>query len=224
MSELTFLYITQTAAGLPRIYECLRKKEHVILSYRDKTPDTHIFFPKSTWTTGRNALREYIIDLEKHYDYYIFLDEDVVFDGYSQEDGFNKLEELVTTYRPKIATPHYVNWEFNRLLHSASAQTTVWYDGIMNIFSRETLISTDIFPYVDRFDPICWWTSQYIMIILCSIYNKDIIMFNDLKIKNTLSSPYPRGNNGLELAKEYVFKIMGKDGELEWDKKVIYRL
>ena len=30
-----------------------------------------------------------------------------------------------------------------------------------------------IFPYVTKFDSRNWWMSQYIMIILCSIYKKD---------------------------------------------------
>ena len=224
MSPMSFLYITQAASGLPTIYECLRKKEFVLLSYKNNTPDTHVFLPKSTWTTGRNALREYVLGLEKQYDYYVFMDQDVVFDGYSQEDGFNKLEELVNIHRPHIATPHYLNWEFNQLIPGAEAQSTIWYDGLCNIFSRDSLMSSDIFPYVDLFDNTCWWSSQYIMIILCSINNKDIIMFNNLKICNTSSTEYPRGNNGLELAKEYVFNTLGKQGKLQWDKKILKRL
>jgi hypothetical protein len=224
MSSLSFLYITQTAAGLPRIYECLRQKEFVLLSYKEKTPDTHIFLPKSTWTTGRNALREYAMGLEKQYDYYVFLDADVVFDGYSQADGFNKLEELVNTYRPAIAIPQYKHWEFNKIIQGAEVQTTIWYDGICNVFSRDSLISSEIFPYVDQFDSSCWWTSQLIMIILCSISNKEIIMFNNLIVVNTSSTEYPRGSNWIELGKDYVFNTLGKHGELVWDKKDLRRV
>jgi hypothetical protein len=220
MSSLSFLYITQTAAGLPRIYECLRQKEFVLLSYKEKTPDTHVFLPKSTWTTGRNALREYVMSLEKQYDYYVFLDEDVVFDGYSQADGFNKLEELVNTYRPAIANPNLFNY-YNNIIKGAEAQTTTWYDGMCNVFSREKLWSSDIFPYVSTYDSQSWWTSQYIMIILCSIYHIDVVLFSTLKVKNTMNSQYARGTSCFPDAEKYVFSLIDTTkypDYKEWDK------
>ena len=205
MSSLSFLYIAQTATVLPSIYDCLRKKEFILLSYKESTPDTKIFLPKSTWTTGRNALREYIIGLEKKYDYYVFLDEDMVFSEYSQEEGFNKLEELVDKYRPTIANPNFVEYYKKNIIHGVEAQTTVWYDGMCNIFSKDTLFSNKIFPYIDKFDNQSWWTSQYIMIILCSIYKLDIVLFNNLKIINTNHNYYPNGISCFKDAEQYVF-------------------
>ena len=226
MSSLTFLYITQTAAGLPRIYECLRQKEFVLLSYKEKTSDTHIFLPKSTWTTGRNALREYVMGLEKQYDYYVFLDEDVVFDGYSQQDGFNKLEELVTKYRPSIANPNYSSY-YNNIIGGAEAQTTTWYDGMCNVFSRELLWSAAIFPYNSKYDNHSWWTSQYIMIILCSIYRIEVVLFSTLKVINANHSNYVSGSACFPDAEKYVFGIIDTTkypDYKDWDRVVARNL
>ena len=73
------LYLIQARAGLPQIYECLRTRSFLLLSYKEETPDTTIFAPTSTWNVGRNLLREHVISQNLIFDYYVFLDEDVVF-------------------------------------------------------------------------------------------------------------------------------------------------
>ena len=75
----TALYLIQARAGLPQIYECLRTRSFLLLSYKEETPDTTIFAPTSTWNVGRNLLREHVISQNLIFDYYVFLDEDVVF-------------------------------------------------------------------------------------------------------------------------------------------------
>jgi FkbM family methyltransferase len=201
-----FLYIIQTSSKLPDIYECLRKRNFILLSFKENTPDTTIFYPNSTWTTGRNKLREYVLNLKQQYNYYILLDEDVVFSDYSQEEGFNIFEELILKYNASVANPNfdgYYTETCNGLL-PVEAQTTIWYDGMCNAFSREIFLSNIIFPYVDVFDNNSWWMSQYIMIILSSIYKKDVIVFNNLKVKNILHASYPK-ENIFKIAEEYVF-------------------
>lgn len=201
-----FLYIIQSASKLPDIYDCLRNQDYILLSFKETTPDTTIFYPGSTWTTGRNKLREHILNLKKKYDYYIFLDEDVVFNGYSQEDGFNKFEELLIKYKPYIANPNFVGYytKYNGNL-KGEAQNTIWFDGMCNAFSKEAFFSNIIFPYVDIFDSSSWWMSQYIMIILCSLYNKEVILFPELKIYNICHSAYPQ-NNVFKETEQYVLK------------------
>jgi hypothetical protein len=215
-----FLYIIQSASKLPDIYECLRTRDFILLSFKENTPDTTIFFPGSTWTTGRNKLREYILNLKLQYDYYIFLDEDVVFSNYSQENGFNKFEELITKYKPFIANPNLDTYYHKYILPSVEGQTTIWFDGMCNAFSNEAFFSNIIFPYVDVFDNKSLWISQYIMIILCSLYDKEVVLFPDLKILNTIHNPYPKIDVFKE-AEEYVFnnKNLIKNFDFNWDKK-----
>jgi hypothetical protein len=214
-----YLYIIQTSSKLPEIYHCLRSREFVLLSFKENTPDTTIFYPQSTWTTGRNKLREYILTMKKQYDYYIFLDEDVVFSQYSQKDGFNKFEELIQIYKPYIANPNYDGYYTN---HNGNllgeAQTTIWFDGMCNAFSKEAFFSNIIFPYIDIFDSKSWWVSQYIMIILCSIHNKEVVLFNHLKVTNEIHSEYPKLDVFKE-AEEFVFTILMKNCNSNWNKK-----
>jgi FkbM family methyltransferase len=206
--EVKFLYIIQTSTKLPDIYECLRKRNVVLLSFKENTPDTTIFYPNSTWTTGRNKLREYVLNLKEKYDYYIFLDEDVLFTDYSQENGFNKLEELIIKYKPYIANPnldnYYTHHTYGNNIPLGESQTTTWFDGMCNAFSKEAFFSNVLFPYIDIFDNKSWWMSQYIMIILCSIYKKEVVVFNNLKVTNEIHSAYPKEDVFKE-TEQYVF-------------------
>ena len=200
-----YLYIIQSTAGLPDVYNCLKTRDYILLSFKENTPDTTIFFPGSTWTTGRNRLREHILNLKQKYDYYIFLDNDVVFSEFSQEDGFNKFEELLVKYKPYIANPNFDGYYTETgIVLPVEAQTTIWFDGMCNAFSKEAFFSNIIFPYIDYFDKESWWMSQYVMIILCSLYNKEIILFPNLKVDNLIHSCYPK-NDVFKQTETYVF-------------------
>jgi hypothetical protein len=156
IDKKTSLYIVQAQSKLPDIYNCLRSRDFILLSYKENTSDTTIFYPKSTWTSGRNKLREYVLTLTKKYDYYIFLDEDITFSGYSQEDGFNHFEKMIALYNPFIATPnygnYYIHYTYNNELPLGEAQTTIWFDSMCNAFSKEAFFSDIIFPYIDIYD------------------------------------------------------------------------
>lgn len=187
-----FLYIIQSASKLPAIYDCLRTRDFILLSYKENTSDTTIFYPGSTWTTGRNKLREHILDFKIKYDYYIFLDEDVEFVGCSQEEGFNKFEGLIMKYKPFVANPNVKPYYDEMIISpSVEAQTVIWYDGMCNAFSQEAFFSNILFPYVDIFDNRSWWMSQFVMIMLCSIYKKEVILFPEFMIYNLNHSSYP---------------------------------
>ena len=215
-----FLYIIQTATKFPEIYKCLKNRNYILLSFKENTPDTTIFYPNSTWTTGRNRLREYILNMKQKYDYYIFLDEDVVFNDYSQEDGFNKFEELLIKYNPFIANPNFDGYYTTTgNILQGDAQTTIWFDGMCNAFSKEAFFSNIIFPYVDIFDSKSWWMSQYIMIILCSVYKKEVVLFPNLKVHNIIHSNYPK-NNVFKETEQYVFdNLIPHSFDKNWDKK-----
>lgn len=223
MNNITYLYIIQSATKLPDIYECLRDRNFLLLSFKENTSDTTIFFPKSTWATGRNRLRQYILNMKTVYDYYIFMDSDVVFANYSQVDGFNRFEELIAKYRPYVANPiweHY--YKETEVVLPVEAQTTIWFDGKCNSFSRDALYSNIIFPYMDIFDSRSWRMSQYAMMILCSIYNKEVILFPQIKILNTVHSEYPKSNIMTEVEK-YIYNNFNDNSinksPLKWDKK-----
>jgi hypothetical protein len=226
IEDKKYLYIIQSTSGLPDIYNCLKTRDYILLSFKENTQDTTIFFPGSTWTTGRNKLREHILNLKQKYDYYIFLDEDVVFSNCSQEDGFNKFEELITKYKPFIANPNFDGYYTSSgIILPSEAQTTIWFDGMCNAFSQEAFFSNIIFPYVDKFDSQSWWMSQYVMIILCSLYNKEVVLFPNLKVINIIHSAYPK-NDVFKIVEQYVLNDLinttqlNKINDINWDKKV----
>ena len=229
IEDKKYLYIIQSPSKLPDIYDCLKNRDYINLSFKENTPDTTIFYPGSTWTTGRNKLREHILSLKQKYDYYIFLDEDVVFTHYSQEDGFNKFEELLTKYNPYIANPNFDGYyTITNGLFKREAQNTVWFDGMCNAFSKEAFFSNTIFPYVDKFESKSWWMSQYVMIILCSLHQKEVLVFPELKVHNICHSDYPKMDVFKETEK-YVFdnliddiksSSVDKIVDLNWDLKV----
>lgn len=213
-----FFYMIQTSGSFPDILSCLKHKDHALLSYKENTADTTIFFPKSTWTTGRNKLREYAMALKEKYDYYIFLDEDVLFDGIPQEVGFFRFEQLLMEHSPYIGNPLLRGYGEYKPIEGCEVQTTVWYDGIFNAFSHEAFFSSSIFPYISKYDNDSWWTSQYIMILLCSAQNKDVYLFNNLAIINANHTSYPRGFHIFKTAEKDVFEtILMKPVNSDWD-------
>ncbi len=74
----TVLYLIQSSAGLPKIYECLKTRSYLLLSYKEDTSDTTIYAPDTTFAEGRNRLYQYVKDNNLLYDYYVFMDEDIV--------------------------------------------------------------------------------------------------------------------------------------------------
>jgi len=206
----------------------LKNKNIIVLSYKKETEDTTIFFPNSTWTTGRNKLREHALSLDEHYDYYIYLDEDIIFKGLTQEEGFKHFEHLLDVYKPLIGSPQMENrgWynSHGNLIEDAEAQSVVCFDGIMNAYSSQIFLENTILPYDNHFDQTNWWGSQIMTWIKCNYYYRDkVILFPQLKIRNTCSSDYPQEvDNSLSnldyenFTDEYLYYKMGWDKSFNW--------
>lgn len=219
MNSPTFLYLVQTPGKIPEIYDYLKSKKIVLLSFKENTEETDIFFPGSTWTTGRNKLREHVISKNMVFDYYIFLDDDVQFEEMSQEEGFNKFEEMVNIYKPEICVPKLQLFYDNLFDNNInSTVTTIFYDAIYSCFSHKMLLNNIIFPYDDTFDKNSWWISQYILFMLCSLLNIDILLFRNINISNTQHNEYPRSMEKSNEAQEHVFKKLS-DLNIQFDKK-----
>ena len=202
-NNLNCLYMLQTKSDIPELLSFIKNRDYILLSYKENTPNTTIFYPNSTWTSGRNKIREHVLKLEKKYDYYIFLDEDIKFKEYNQEDGFNYFEKLLGIYQPKIATPNYYNNQTD-LYYLSNVSSTIWHDPMYIAYNFDEFNCNKIFPYTEIFDSRSWPISQYIMTILCSNYKKQIVVFNNLKIKNEIHSKYPTQPIEKEV-EEYVY-------------------
>lgn len=204
------LYLVQAKIDMPSDYSYISSKEYVLLSYKKRSKQTNIFFPNSTWTTGRNALRNYVIKNNLIYDYYIFLDEDVLFKNYENKKGFKKFENMVFKYKPFIANPFYEYYPFypesthpesplkfksKKILKEKEILEEGNFDGIYNCFSKESFFCNKIFPYEKKFDEQSWHMSQKIMIERCKHYYKNKICLFNLKIINSTHSDYPRSKS-----------------------------
>tara|TARA_Y100000816_G_scaffold95738_1_gene66464 strand:- start:1957 stop:2712 length:756 start_codon:yes stop_codon:yes gene_type:complete len=203
---LKFLYCVQTKAGLSSNYEAIFSGRNVLLlSYRNESEKTNIFYPNSTWTTGRNKMFEYIKENNLDYDYYVFCDDDLSFNL----DSIKKFEESANLLRnyPILYPRHWgysttdireipswevgqysgkgmenLNWEY---------QTVDWFDGACNAFSKESLYK--LLPYETTYDNINWHMSQLMMILKANyFYRNKIVQMNKVYIKNTGHSMYPK--------------------------------
>ena len=121
----TVLYLIQAKVGLPDIYQCLRKRSWLLLSYRDKTSDTTIHAPNTTWAQGRNKLYQYVREQNLLYDYYVFLDEDLV---------FAKMDPTIAYSMkiPQMLGRQYHNFFTARHLHGLKRDLTDQAEGFTN--------------------------------------------------------------------------------------------
>jgi FkbM family methyltransferase len=100
------------------------------------------------------------------------------------------------------------------IIPSVEAHTTTWFDGMCNAFSKEAFFSKQIFPYMDAFDSKSWWASQYAMIILCSVYDKEVLLFPGLKVNNINHSEYPKNEFAKE-TEEYIYNNLISISQLD---------
>lgn len=226
----TALFLIQAKAGLPRIYRCLKNKPHVLLSYRQETADTAIYAPGTTWTSGRNRLIEHVRANRLQYDWYVFLDEDVVFAGMSQKAGFRMFLSILSVVDHPVVTVakgDYNRWCNQKRLDGIvpvamckkgvenqkwELQTVDWFDGLFNAFSREAFFDGRLLPYEEKFDDRSWWASQFIMILRANHCHRDrIVQCNKICVRNTQYSDYPRNFEAFGPACRHVLDQFGVD-------------
>lgn len=226
----TALFLIQAKAGLPRIYRCLKNKPHLLLSYRQETADTAIYAPDTTWTSGRNKLIEHVKANRLQYDWYVFLDEDVVFAGMSQKAGFGMFLSILSVVDHPIVTA--AKGDYNRRCNQErldgivpaamckkgvenprwALQTVDWFDGLFNAFSREAFFNERLLPYEEKFDGQSWWASQFITILRANhIYRNRIVQCNKICVRNTQYSDYPRNFDAFGPACRDVLDQFGVD-------------
>ena len=226
----TVLFLIQARAELPGIYRCLKARPHVLLSYRRQTADTAIYAPDSTWTSGRNKLIEHVKASRLRYDWYVFLDEDVVFAGLSQRAGFETFLSILSVIDHPIVT--IAKGDYNRRNNQErltgivpesmckkgvenprwELQTVDWFDGLFNAYSREAFFDERLLPYEEKFDRESWWASQFITILRANhFYRNRIVQCNNLIARNTQYSDYPRGFKAFGPACRHALAGLGVD-------------
>lgn len=203
-------YLTQCKCSLPTNYSCLKSRDHLILSYKSNTSQTDIYYPNSTWTTGRNKLFE--IAIQKEYDYYVFLDEDLNL----TEEILQKFENILNELDHPIIVPNMWGYntrksnydiKYNRkglMNDSFKMQTVDWFDGAFNAFNKNSI--QQLLPYESEYDVQSWWYSQLLLIIKSNfLFKNQIVQINEINITNQLHSSYPTNmNNVKQICNKYI--------------------
>lgn len=232
--EKKILYLLQCMSSIPKHYDWLKERCKIVLSYKYETTETDIYFPCSTWTSGRNKLFE---EAMKHqiYDYYVFLDDDLDI-SYTTINNFElQLNNLPLDY--PIITPNTWNYnkrisgykiDYNRKgLHNDmfKIQTVDWFDGAFNAFHKDTI--QQLLPYIDAYDSKSWYYSQLLLILKSNFFFKNkLIQLNSIYLNNLNHSQYPKNMNDVEtIVKDYInkngFEKLSMSNAIEIDEKII---
>lgn len=161
-----------------------------------------IFEPHTTWTQGRNLLREYVLRLEEEqgwrFDYWIFADGDVALyhDGSKMgalgqlpDNPFRAFETLLERWEPAVAWPCMYP-----PARARPVETCENFDACFNAIRRE--VAQVLLPYVEDFDNESWYYSQWFFWNLCLLLLPGYcIGFNVLQTRNDDHASYPRAMN-----------------------------
>lgn len=199
----SFLYLLHGAHDHIQKYNYLGEREHsdLLKSTWDQEIEGAYFFPKATWAEGRNGLYAKIKQIEKTYDYYIFIDDDVVF----KLGDFSEFERQLSRLSPAVATPVFVpkstctvlglGRSFNsNFFHKLwNYQVCTLADAQMMAFHKDVIADNILFPLKSKFDPVSWWfTSSTQQILMHTIYKENVLQINSVAVVNELHRKYPK--------------------------------
>lgn len=221
-----FLYLVQSAAQLPAHYEALQsaQSDRIILTWKEEVEGA-IYFPKSTWTQGRNRLLQEALE-QPDYLYYIFLDDDVVF----EKGDWRTFEDSLLKYEPAIATPYYPEYKVAAVLNDldVEAHTCRYFDAMFNAFHRDLIKDGLVLPYCGKFDAESWWYSQWFVVQLAALfYSKYTLQINSVWINNTKHGEYPQADEYKKVQKWFEREVLkpksvGGLTHILWNK-ILYR-
>ncbi|XP_013414186.1 uncharacterized protein LOC106176372 [Lingula anatina] len=173
-------------------------RQIIWLTFADRSGD--FYFPKSTWTQGRNMLlREAVRQASKREDggylYYIFLDDDAVLlplptvkntnssstsRNSTKDTPFDIFESFLLEWEPAIGYPHYAK---NYIEKGARVNINFKFDAMFTAFHRHTL--SCVLPYTEEVDHISWYFSQLFLDYWAAmLYNSYRIQCNDIQVTN----------------------------------------
>lgn len=193
----SFLYLVQAPERLRDGYRDIEGDTADLILLTFKAPgEGHLFFPGSTWTTGRNRLIEEARPRLDDYEYVVFLDDDVVF----ERGNWRGFEEVVLRHRPAFAVP-YCPWYPSAKPPAGTpatrdAQRCEWFDAIYNAVHVDVLKDGLLLPYHPGFDDLSWWFSQFFLLRLAQrFYAPHLLQMNGVVVGNDGHSAYPKSGD-----------------------------
>lgn len=198
-----FVYLVQARHNLPWFKRLsTNDSDCFVLNFKEQIPGKfNIYFPNSTWTTGRNKLLEVAFQ-HAPYEYFIFLDDDARLVHKLRGDINTKhyFEQFLMDYKPALGFSDY-EWhvsENRKDHHDQGIRHPLTYDACLNAYHRNALHC--MLPYEDCFDHYSWHHSQEFQFHLGWMFYPDkIVQLNDLFTRNRMSDPYPREGHFQEM-------------------------
>ena len=221
-----FLYLVQSAARLPDIYSSIPSDRAELLQLTWKEPiDGAVYLPKSTWTQGRNRLMAEALQRPRQYLFYVFLDDDVVF----EKGNWRVFEDALLKYRPAIASPYFPDYPpVNRSRLDLEAHTCFYFDAMFNAFHADVIRDRLVLPYYGGFDQESWWYSQsFIMQLASALYPDHTMQVNSVVIRNTKHGEYPQGDDWDKIKRWFESQVLRQEPPTGFEKlrqKVVGRL
>jgi len=221
-----FLYLVQGQSDLVNNFLHLTKRSNasaIFLTF-DKPIKEAEYLPNSTWAQGRNKMLE-IASTKKDYLYYIFCDDDITF----KKGGWDEFEKYLTTIRPAIAIPVFLEKIKKTPLLWLRYNSFLFNDEQMIAFHRDVVKDCIVLPYQSRFDDIHWWASCRIQqILIQNFYSSNSIQLNNIHISNEFRLRYPNSYTRMIKFKKYVrdwcdnqFKRNYKDIDMSIRKNIL---
>ncbi|CEO99759.1 Glycosyltransferase [Plasmodiophora brassicae] len=180
--------------GRPAALEAILTSERsrvVVLNWKDNDPTADIYFPDSTMTTCRNRLGQYGRELEAklqhRFMYWIWMDDDIVFETKPERDALHKWEDFLLEWQPAIGlTDVYYVMRTPAVESVRGNDPPVWsvfsFDALFNAQHRETL--DYLTPLIETFDNKSWHASALINIYKAAAYVDHILEYRGLRVHN----------------------------------------
>jgi hypothetical protein len=204
-----FLYLIQGKAENVRKYRFLNAadSELIGLSY-DQPEEGFEFLPNSSFATGRNYLLAKAMPRLAEFNYFVFLDDDVVF----RRGSFNLMQETLKEFNPAIGVPLTVKtrltaWgiEYGGEVRPIVKRQYLHYNDEQYLALRRDVIREEkLLPYLTDWDSQSWFVCCLIQEALIQhYYYGKAWQFNNCEVSNDQhSSAYP---HNLDFARtEYI--------------------
>ena len=183
------LYLIQGEASRVKKYFHLnnRKQADCIFLTYDEPLEGAIYFPNSTFATGRNRLIEEAKNIDKKYNYYIFLDDDVVF----KKGNWSLFEKKLKKWQPAIGVPVVPKTQYSIIRLNGKPwelQCFLLNDEQFLAVRHDVFLDTRILPYITKFDHLSAWAACEIQqIMIQTIYQPYAVQFNEIEIDNVMT-------------------------------------
>eukprot|EP00494_Astrolonche_serrata_P027680 UN27944 len=179
--DFQFVYLSQTSV-MSKLTKIVDWPYHITITYV-ANQEKSIYFPNSSWNSGRNLLYFMILKFEEStgvsFRYYMMLDGDTT---NKRGDFHYGWHSQVLQYLPAMASASFT--------HVKLAPVITW-DALFQAFHRCSL--KYMLPYATHWDDQTWWASQYLIWWKAFLYFRDSILLSNFQVGNEEHSEYPQG-------------------------------